>query len=112
MIEPSDIAQLLASLAVILGLIVLLAWVLRRVNGAPSTSRQLIQMQAGLNLGSRERVLLLQVGETQILVAATPGRISKLHVFDQPVPLAPQPSDQAGSGFAELLTKLKGGNSR
>ena len=112
MIEPSDIVRLVASLAAILGMIVLLAWVLRRLNGVPVAGRSLIQLQGGLSLGAREKVLLLQVGDTQILVATTPGNISKLHVFDEPVTL-PLPSSAApASGFAELLQNLKGGGSR
>jgi flagellar protein FliO/FliZ len=51
----------------------------------------------------------VEVGETQLLVGVTPGRLSTLHVLDKPVFLPGRPSGKPTS-FAERLSRaLQGG---
>jgi flagellar protein FliO/FliZ len=40
---------------------------------------------SSVGVGQRERVVLLQVGEEQILVGVGPGNVRKIHAFDEPV---------------------------
>lgn len=42
-----------------------------------------IKLIAGLSLGVKERVMLLELKDTQILVGVCPGRINKIHVFEK-----------------------------
>ncbi len=42
-------------------------------------------------LGPRDRLVLVQVGEEQILLGLTPGRITPLHVLKTPVQRATRP---------------------
>jgi flagellar protein FliO/FliZ len=53
-------------------------------------------------MGARERVVLIQAGETQLLLGVAPGRVQTLHVLDQPL----QMSSSSGSGFAEQLSQM------
>ncbi len=70
-------------------------------------SIRLISSQA---LGPRDRLVLVQVGEEQVLLGLTPGRITPLHVMRQPVHAAE--TEPAQPEFAqrllELLNKDKG----
>ena len=52
-------------------------------------------------MGPRERVVLLQVGNAQLLLGVTPGRIQSLHVLDEPVSEYEINAD--ASGFAGRL---------
>ena len=54
-----------------------------------------------ISLGSRDRVVLLQVGEKQILVGASPGNINLIQAFDEPV--IDTKSAPAGSDFYQKL---------
>jgi flagellar protein FliO/FliZ len=36
-------------------------------------------------LGTRERAVLLQVGDQQLVVGVAPGRVQTLHVLDKPL---------------------------
>lgn len=99
--EPIDAAavmQLLLGLAAVVLMILLLAWLMRRFSGL-AVQQGAIKVVAGLPLGSREKVVLVQVGERkQVLLGVAPGRISTLAEFDEPVVEA-----AAGGQFGERL---------
>ncbi len=60
--------------------------------------------QAGAPLGPRDRLVLVQVGEEQILLGLTPGRITPLHVLKEPVHLPD--GEPATPEFAQRLLEL------
>lgn len=80
-----QLSQLALGLGFVVGLIVLLGWLLRRVGPLAAQGGQHIRLVSSLPLGPRDRLLLVDVGGTQMLLGASPGRINTLHVFDQPV---------------------------
>ncbi len=94
-------------LQVVLGLLVILlliggtAWLLRRFTHFQATAQGNMKILGGLPLGPRERVVLIQVGEKQLLVGVAPGRVQTLHVLEQPLVFGPD--KQTGLGFAERL---------
>lgn len=77
--------ETLLGLLVVLGIIVLLAWLIKRTNRFQASANGEMKIIAGLALGSRERAILLQVGEQQILVGVTPQQIQTLHVLETPI---------------------------
>ncbi|MBL4583538.1 MAG: flagellar biosynthetic protein FliO [Pseudomonadales bacterium] len=82
-VSTSQYLNLILGLVVILGFIFLVAWLLRRVGGIAPTSASAMKIVGGLTLGGRDRVVLLQVGEKQILLSASPGNISLIYAFDE-----------------------------
>lgn len=52
----------------------------------------------------RDRLVLVQVGEEQILLGLTPGRITPLHVLKEPVHLPD--GEPATPEFAQRLLEL------
>jgi flagellar protein FliO/FliZ len=103
--EPLSLAgmgQLLLGLTVVVGLILLLAWLARRVHGAPLQARGM-KVLAALPLGSRERAVLVQVGQEQLLLGVAPGRVSLLARFEAPVV---ECAERRGAAFAERLQQL------
>lgn len=106
--EPLGAGQYLQvglSLLLIVLIIVVLAWLLRRVGNLPIGGGALIRVVAAVSLGQRERVVLLQVGEKQLLLGVAPGRVETLHVLDEP--LTPEAVGRGG-GFAERLSSALG----
>jgi len=77
--------QTALGLMVILGLIVLLAWLLKRTNHLQSSANGQLKIIAGLPLGARERIVLIEAGNEQILVGVTPQQIQTLHVLNSPI---------------------------
>ena len=84
----SGATQLLSvamSLLLIIGLIFALAWLLRRFGQGAFLNQQAMKVVASMPLGTRERLLIVEVGGQQLLLGVTAQRISTLHVFDEPV---------------------------
>ena len=86
-----------------LGLIVAMAWLLKRSGRFQTCAGGGLRILGGLSMGSRERVVLIQAGETQLLVGVAPGRVQTLHVLDQPIQ---QRDTLPAGGFAEQLGRL------
>jgi flagellar protein FliO/FliZ len=82
--------QVIGSFVVVILLLVGVLVLLRRFNGVSSQMSGNMRVISSVGVGQRERVVLLQVGEEQILVGVGPGNVRKIHVFDEPVvePLA------------------------
>lgn len=93
-------------LLLVVGLIFALAWLLRRVQRVGPGNGQVIEMIGSRALGPRDRLVLVQVGEEQILLGITPGRITPLHVLKTPVSVDQNPP--ATPEFAQRLMELLG----
>ncbi|MGN4050124.1 flagellar biosynthetic protein FliO [Pseudomonas sp. SM4] len=103
-----QLTQLVFGLLLVLGLIFLLAWLLRRVQQAgPAGKGQVIELIGSRALGPRDRLMLVQVGNEQILLGLSPGTITALHVLKEPVPV-PATSEKATPEFAQHLLKMLG----
>lgn len=102
-----QLLQLVLGLLLVIGLIFLLAWVVRRIqqNIPVSGSQQAISLLASQALGPRDRLLLVQVGKEQILLGLTPGTIVPLHVLQEPIEVS-KPEGHLGSAFAQRLAKV------
>jgi flagellar protein FliO/FliZ len=102
-----QLTQLVLGLLLVLGLIFLLAWLLRRVQNAAPGSAQVIEILGSRSLGPRDRLLLIQVGKEQILIGHSPGTIEALHVMAEPIEV-PASARQATPEFAQRLMELMG----
>jgi len=84
-----EVMASLAKVAVGLFLVVIAifvsAWFYRRFGQQVGVSSQALKLIGGISLGNRERVVLMKVGDQQILLGITPGQIQKLHVLEHPI---------------------------
>lgn len=94
--------QLGLGLVLVVGLILLLAWLVRRVNGVSAAGRG-VKVLAAIPLGQRERAVLIQVGEQQMLLGVAPGRVNLLVRFDEPVV---DSAEVRGAAFAGRLQQV------
>ena len=102
-----QLTQLVLGLLLVLGLIFFLAWLLRRVQQAgPAGKGQVIELIGSRALGPRDRLVLVQVGNEQVLLGLTPGTITALHVLKEPVQVPS--TEQATPEFAQRLMELLG----
>ena len=101
-----QLAKLLLGLLLVIGLIFLLAWLLRRMQQLNPRSNQAIKLISSHALGPRERLVLVQVGNEQVLLGLSAGRITPLHVLEEPVHLPD--AEPANPEFAQRLMELLG----
>ncbi|MGY5327716.1 flagellar biosynthetic protein FliO [Pseudomonas protegens] len=102
-----QLTQLVLGLLLVIGVIFFLAWLLRRVQQAgPAGKGQVIELIGSRALGPRDRLVLVQVGNEQILLGLTPGTITPLHVLKEPVQVPN--AEQATPEFAQRLMELLG----
>ena len=99
-VGPADVLGLGTGLMLVVGAILLTGWVYSRTQKLRGGASDLIRIVASQPLGTRERVLLLQVADKQLLVGMTSSSVQTLHVFEEPVAA---PAAPAGQGFAERL---------
>ena len=107
------------SLLGIVILILLLAWGLRRMRVlGPAGGGRGIRVVTALAVGARERIVVVQVGEKQLVVGMGPGHMQTLHVLDKPLDSQlTAPTTGTGSGnftgvFASKLRDAMAGRGR
>ncbi len=104
--EPASVTQLLqvlTSLILVLGVIFGAAWAFRRYGRLHGMVNDQMRVVAGVSVGQREKVVVLQAGDTQMLLGVAPGRVQTLHVFDRPVIEVEQAPGQNRAGFSDFL---------
>lgn len=79
------VTQSVTGLLIVLVSIVGLAWMMKRFGRLQSSAKGALQIIDGMALSTRERLVLVQVGDTQILLGVAPGRVEAVHVLDTPV---------------------------
>ncbi len=72
----------LVGLVLVLGLLVVSLWLLKRLSHLNASAGCQIRVLGGLSLGGRERLLVIEIGQTQLVLGVAPGRIQTLHVLE------------------------------
>jgi len=100
-LSAGSVIQVFAGLVAVLLLFGVIIFVLKRMGGFRSNQGGNMQIVDGVSVSARDRVLLVQVGEKQVLIGVSPGGISSIATFDEPVILPHE--NTTGNGFSGLL---------
>lgn len=100
-IGGGDVLGIGVSMFIVIGVIVVLGWVYSRSRFVAGGANDVINIVATRALGPKERLLVVEVADQQLLVGMTSTGVQTLHVFDKPVRVAE--SQKAAAGFAERL---------
>ena len=104
----------LAAFVLVIAMIPAAVWLLKRAQAMRPARDGALQLVAGLAVGPRERIAVVNVGERALVVGITAHGITHLATLDAPLPLpqGPQPGAAAaaavaavgaGSAFAQTL---------
>ncbi len=79
----ASMLQTFVALALILALFVGAAWLMRRINGGSGFLGQNgpLRVIGGIPVGTRERIVLVEVEDTWIVIGIAPGQMRTLHVL-------------------------------
>jgi len=84
--------------------ILLLGWLAKRMPGFGGTrNNSALRVVGSLALGPRERVVVVAVGDTQLLLSVGSGGTRTLHTLETPLPLPPEA--KTTPAFAQLLAQ-------
>lgn len=99
-----SLIQVVLALFLVLGAIVASAWLLRRFGPTQMGPGGALRVLGGVMVGQRERLMLVEVGDTWLIVGVAPGSVTAVHSMPRP----PQSEQQTQAmvqqpGFADWL---------
>lgn len=103
-----NLLQTIMGLILVLGCVVLLAWLLRRTGRFHTAANGKMKVIAGLALGTRERIVLIQAGEEQLLLGVTPQQINLLHKLETSLPADKDQGLDFGGKLRQILQQREG----
>ncbi|WIM06730.1 MAG: flagellar biosynthetic protein FliO [Candidatus Nitricoxidivorans perseverans] len=101
------VLQLGLSLILVLALLVGGLWLLKRLTAPRGQAAGLMRVVAGQAVGTRERVVILEVGSTWLVLGVAPGRVSALAEIPRQE-LPPAPAEIPMGDFAARLKQMVG----
>jgi flagellar protein FliO/FliZ len=87
----SSALQMIFGLLVVLGLLIGSLWLLKRISQPRGPIAGLLRVVAGVAVGSRERVVIVELGNSWLVLGVAPGQVSTLaEIPRQEVPTTPE----------------------
>ena len=101
---------MLIALTAVLLLIFAVAWLLKRVQYGGGANRQHLRVLSVLPMSGKERVVLIEVGDEQLLMGVSSAGIQHLHTLENPVQVDTRESaaPPLPMSFADNLRKAMG----
>ncbi|MDR3322956.1 MAG: flagellar biosynthetic protein FliO [Zoogloeaceae bacterium] len=93
-VSSGTVLQVFLMLGLIVGFLVLLAWMGRKFLGGKGFGQGGLKLLGGVALGPRERIVLLEAGDQWLVVGVVPGQIRTLHTMPRGAP----PSEASANG--------------
>lgn len=108
-VSSGDVLQWLFALVAVLGVFLTMVWIMRKSGNWNWMSKQPLQVVASLSLGVRERLVVVNVGEKQLLLGVTSGRIDKLLELEGEQRIAAPMANGSPVSFAQQLQQVLNG---
>ncbi|OYV47257.1 MAG: flagellar biosynthetic protein FliO [Halothiobacillus sp. 20-53-49] len=109
-LSTAYLLKLVSSLMLVLALMFAVVWILKRTGRfSGRAGRYPLQVLTQMPLGTRERVLLIAVGDRQMLIGVAPGQVTALGWVDPPLATdASPPTLHPDAPFTRLLQQYLG----
>ena len=106
------LGQMFFGLLIVVALIFVLSFFVKRYGQLGSTSELKFKVLTSLALSQRERLVLVQIGDKQVVLGVAPGHVSQVMELDQPLVdeavLSSMPSGKALDWTTKLLAAKRG----
>lgn len=99
--------QVIFGLIMVLGVMMLIAWLIKRYAPGIGQNNSVARIVGGVNVGSRERVLVIEVADRWLVVGVSPSQVTSIANLDAGQAIA-EPLSQhssAAHSFAKWLTR-------
>lgn len=99
----SSLLQVLLGLVIVLGLLAGTAWLIRHLGLARPSSTSIVKVIGGASIGTRERIVLVEVADQWIVVGVAPGRVNALTTMPRQEGFVQCDPTPVGKNFASWL---------
>lgn len=106
-----SLLQVFIGLVAVLLLIAATAWVAKRFGVTRGGASNVLQVISSASVGARERVVVVEVGESWLVVGVAPGSVNALMTLPRgEIPSTPVPSlnTSFAAGLQHLIEKRRG----
>lgn len=80
-VSTGSVMQIIFSLILVLAAVALVAWIMKRINLPQHGAASLLKVIGGVAVGQRERIVLVEVNDTWLIVGVAPGQVRTLHAM-------------------------------
>lgn len=100
----AELLRVVLSLAGIVAMIFVAGWLTRRAQARVRPGGRKIRVIETMPVGVKEKVMLMEVGGTQLLVGASPSGLRTLHVLATPIAEDAPASAATPQSFRDVLS--------
>lgn len=104
--------QALLALLVVLAALFAFLWLLRRISPVQTGVQGAVRVVGGVMLGTRERLVIVEVADQWLLIGVAAGQVNHLHTMPRPAGFSAPSDNGASAGFAGKLAELLGRHER
>lgn len=98
--------QALLALLVVLAALFAFLWLLRRISPIQNGAQGVVRVVGGVMLGTRERLVIVEVADQWLLLGVASGRVDHLHTMPKPPGYSAPPEGGTNAGFAGKLAEI------
>ena len=99
--------QGLFGLAIVLAALAVFFWFLRRFSPGQTGAQGVVKVVGGVMLGPRERLVVVEVGDTWLLLGVGGGQVNTLHTLPRPANYVAS-AHELPPGFADKFKDILG----
>lgn len=82
-VSTGSVMQIIFSLLLVLAAVALVAWIMKRINLPQHGAASLLKVISGVAVGQRERIVLVEINDTWLVVGVAPGQVRTLHAMQK-----------------------------
>ena len=102
-----QLVTLVIGMAFVLAVIAGAAWLMKRISPRALGNGSALRVVAGAAVGPRERVVIVEVGATWLVLGVAQGSVNQLHQMPrEEVSNAPPAAHTAAAPFAQWLARM------
>ncbi|MFZ6658643.1 flagellar biosynthetic protein FliO [Undibacterium sp. TJN19] len=95
--SPSvGLLQIITGLMLVLGLVVVAAWLMKRLGPMTTGNKIPVKIIGGINVGNRERVMVVEIADQWLILGVTANSINNLGSMPKQEDLLPHPAQPPG----------------
>lgn len=110
LVTGSSVLHMFLALLLVLAVIGVIAWLLKRIGIGAGNQSNLIKVVAAAAVGQRERIVIIEIANAWLVLGVASGNINLLHQMEKmaiKIPSDQSNAEEANDFFAQLQKNIK-----